>query len=87
MEYQISETCKQLIAQLSLFLEGELDASLCERVEQHLAACPYCRLVVDTMKKTIALYHDAPREEIPHNVRQHLIEVLGLENQTTGEER
>ena len=81
MEYQISATCKKLIAQLSLFLDGELDPSLCELVEQHLATCPYCRVVVATTKKTIALYHDAPCDAIPAEARQHLIEILGLEKE------
>lgn len=87
MAYQITKTCKQLIAQLSRFLDGELDAALCEKVEQHLATCPYCRVVVDTTKKTITLYHDAPREAVSSNVRQHLIEALGLENSNAEEKR
>lgn len=80
MEQVLSETCKQLMAQLSNFLDGELDPSLCEKIEQHLATCPMCPIVVDTTKKTITLYRDAPQHEIPPDVRQHLIEVLGLES-------
>ncbi len=75
---ELSETCKQLMAQLSNFLDGELDPALCEKIEQHLATCPMCPIVVDTIKKTISLYRDAPQQEIPPDVRQHLIEVLGL---------
>ncbi len=76
----LSETCKQLMTQLSSFLDGELDPALCEKIEQHLAVCPTCPIVVDTTKKTISLYHTAPQAEIPDDVRQHLIEVLGLES-------
>lgn len=74
----ISESCKQLIAQLSSFIDGELDPRLCEKIEQHLAMCDNCRTVIDTTRKTIALYRDAPPEKIPREVRQHLIEVLHL---------
>lgn len=81
MEYEISETCKKLIAQLSLFLDDELDPALCVQIDEHLATCPYCRVVVDTTKKTITLFHDAPREDVPAIARQHLIEVLGLEKE------
>lgn len=81
MEYEISETCKKLIAQLSLFLDNELDPALCVQLEEHLAICPYCRVVVDTTKKTLTLFHDAPRESVPAIARQHLIEVLGLEKE------
>jgi anti-sigma factor RsiW len=79
MEYQITETCKQLIAQLSRFIDGELDPALCAKIEQHLATCPYCRIVVDTTQKTIALYHAEPDAELPARVRAHLIEILNLE--------
>ncbi len=82
MEQVLSETCKQLMAQLSNFLDGELDPALCEKIERHLATCPMCSIVVDTTKKTITLYRDAPQQEIPTEVRQHLIQALGLENQT-----
>jgi len=82
VKYTISETCQELIARLASFLDGELDPALCEKVEQHLATCPYCRIVVDTTKKTVALYHDAPRETLPADVRQHLIAVLGLEKES-----
>ena len=75
---ELSETCKQLMAQLSSFLDGELDPAVCEKIEQHLATCPLCPIVVDTTKKTIKLYHDAPQPEIPLQVRQHLMQVLGL---------
>jgi anti-sigma factor RsiW len=82
MEQVLSETCQQLIAQLSSFLDGDLDPALCEKIELHLATCPVCPVVVDTTKKTIALYHDAPLPPLPPTVRQHLIAALGLENQT-----
>ncbi len=81
MKPELSETCKQLIAQLSSFLDGELDPVLCQKIEQHLATCPNCSMVVDTTKKTITLYRDAPPEEIPLDVREHLIQVLNLKNQ------
>ncbi len=79
MEQALSETCKQLMAQLSSFLDDELDPAICEKIEQHLATCPMCPIVVDTTKKTIKLYHNAPPQEIPSDVRQHLMDALGLE--------
>jgi len=80
---QITETCKQLIALLTDFLEGELDAARCHQIEAHLATCPYCHAVVDTTLKTLALYHGAPREPMPEQVKQHLVEVLGLAKNST----
>lgn len=79
METVLTETCKQIIDQLSGFLDGELDPALCEKIQAHLAVCPMCPIVVDTTQKTITLYRDASQQPMPDNVRAHLIEVLGLE--------
>jgi anti-sigma factor RsiW len=77
MQHEISEPCKELIAQLSSFLDGELDAALCEQVKQHLATCLYCHTIADTTQKTIQLYHSS-RLTVPREVHAHLIEALGL---------
>lgn len=48
--------CKALLAQLSEYLDGELEAKLCDELEQHLAGCDDCRVLADTTRKTLALY-------------------------------
>jgi len=78
MQSQISATCQALIAQLSGFLDGELDAALCEKIERHLATCYSCRVVADTLRKTIALYRGT-RVAVPHEVHAQLIRAVGLE--------
>ncbi len=78
MQVPLSKTCQELIAQLSDFLDGELDAALCEKIERHLATCDACRVATDTLRKTIALYHDR-RVAVPREVHAHLIQALGLE--------
>ena len=78
MQPQISTTCRALIAQLSGLLDGELDAALCDKIERHLAMCHSCRVVADTLRKTIALYRGT-RVAVPREVHAHLIQVLGLE--------
>ena len=78
MQPQISTTCRALIAQLSGFLDGELDAALCEKIERHLATCHSCHVVADTLRKTIALYRGT-RVAVPREVHAHLIQAVGLE--------
>ena len=41
---------------LSEFIDGELQAELCAELEQHLEGCDNCRIVVNTLRKTIELY-------------------------------
>ncbi len=74
-----SETCKALKAQLSEFIDGELDDAMCQEIEQHIEGCENCRVVVDTLRKTILLYRDAPAETVPPQVHARLVKVLDLE--------
>lgn len=76
---QVSETCKHLKSQLSGYIDGELDESICQEIEKHLAGCDKCRVVVDTLKKTVILYREAPEESVPPTVHSRLVKVLELE--------
>jgi predicted anti-sigma-YlaC factor YlaD len=73
-----SETCQELIARLSEFLDGELDPVLCEGIERHLATCAYCRTMVNTTRQTLRLYRMA-RASVPRSVHAHLVQALGSE--------
>lgn len=68
--------CHEVMEQLSSYLEGELDVSLRQAIENHLKGCRNCRLIVDTTRKTIQIYCDGRLFELPHEVRQRLHEVL-----------
>jgi RNA polymerase sigma-70 factor (ECF subfamily) len=59
-------------------MDGELEASLCAEIEAHLAGCPDCRVMVDTVEKVIRLYRaEAPRA-LPADVEDRLYSVLKL---------
>lgn len=49
-------TCEDLVRYLSDYLEQELDDTLTQAAEEHLATCDNCRVVLDTTRKTIHLY-------------------------------
>ncbi|GEM_PF-275965 len=62
------------LEQLSDFIDGELAPELCAELEQHMAECTNCRIVVDTLRKTISLYHTlgASQTELPADVEERL---------------
>lgn len=70
--------CRKLLDQLSDYLDGELEAALCARLESHLAECPDCRVMVDTTRKTITLYRSQAPSELPADVAERLYKVLKL---------
>lgn len=72
--------CEELLTQLSDYIDGELEESLCTELEAHLAQCQDCRLMVDTMRKTITLYRDHSQVGLPETVRQRLYTILKLKD-------
>jgi len=55
---------KKVVANVSNFIDGELDPGTQAELKKHIKACPRCRIYVDTLKKTIVLYQvkDCPQE-------------------------
>jgi RNA polymerase sigma-70 factor (ECF subfamily) len=45
--------CRELFRELSDYLDGELDASLCRELEEHLADCQSCRAFVKSLEQTV----------------------------------
>jgi anti-sigma factor RsiW len=71
-------SCRELLGQLCEYVDGELEASLCTKLEAHLAECANCRVMVDTVRKTITLYHAQATSELPSAVEERLYRVLKL---------
>ncbi len=75
----MNTTCQELKAQLSDYIDGELDPGVCAEIERHMAGCDNCRIVVDTLRKTILLYRDYGAPPMPTGAHERLIHVLGLD--------
>ncbi len=73
--------CKALLGSLCDYLDGTLGSELCQEIDKHIAECNDCRIVVDTLNKTISLYQRSSEEtEMPGAVRERLFRVLNLED-------
>lgn len=70
--------CREMLDQLSDFIDGELETALCAELETHLADCPDCRVMVDTMRRTIVLYRSQAPADLPAAVKDRLYRVLKL---------
>lgn len=79
--------CHDLLSSLSEYVDGELRADLCLEIERHLRDCNKCRVVVNTLKKTVELYHDsADGSSMPDEVRKRLFVRLELKDFISKEE-
>jgi len=78
-EHEHSPQCQKLLGNLSEFIDGELQAKLCAELEQHLQGCDNCRIVVNTLRKTIELYRQTNEyTELPVQIRERLYSKLNL---------
>lgn len=73
--------CRQLLGSLSDYIDGEASRELCREIEEHIAGCPNCRVVVDTLRRTISLYRsNSEQAGLPEEVRERLFKVLKLDD-------
>ncbi len=73
--------CRDLLNQLSDYIDGELAEPFCAELERHLTGCPDCQVVVDTTRKTVTLYRHYGQAELPAGVAERLwqaVEQAGL---------
>jgi anti-sigma factor RsiW len=71
--------CKEVLDKLSEYVDDEARDELCRAIEEHLALCRGCRIEVDTIRKTILLYHDDGPAEMPVRVSAALESALDRE--------
>jgi anti-sigma factor (TIGR02949 family) len=81
MKHEHTMKCQDILQSLSEYIDGELEARLCSEIEAHIASCPDCKIVVDTLKKTIRLYQISGREiQVPEDVQKRLYSRLNLDD-------
>ena len=70
-------SCKAMFAELSDYLDEQLDNSLCEELERHVAGCEPCQAFIASLKATIEQCRnwgsDCPPREAA-KLRQELVE-------------
>jgi RNA polymerase sigma-70 factor (ECF subfamily) len=54
--------CKELFAELSNYLDDQLDDSLCEELEKHIGGCGPCQVFLASLEATIEQCRKAPAE-------------------------
>jgi anti-sigma factor RsiW len=63
-------TCKEILANISGYLDGELDATACHAIEQHCQGCASCATLVNGLRETVGLCRQAASTPLPDAVRQ-----------------
>ncbi len=74
--------CKEMFAELSNYLDNELDDSLCEELEKHIGGCEPCKAFLSSLEKSIQQCRTAPNESPDPRVAARLRRDLLAEYQS-----
>ena len=71
-----SETCPDIVALFSRYVEGDIGAEECAAMERHVADCKQCSVACDSLKRTLALCRAEPHGEVPPDVQARVRRAL-----------
>lgn len=63
-------TCKDVLANISGYLDGELETTACDAIERHCLECASCADLVKGLRQTLGLCRQAATAPLPEAVRQ-----------------
>jgi anti-sigma factor RsiW len=69
MKADSRERCRELIEQLSRYVDGELTGAARRSMTLHLQRCPCCRSLEESLRHTIEICQKAGRTRPPRDVR------------------
>ena len=72
----MARNCRDYISDLNTYIDGEIDPELCAEIEKHLGQCQNCRIMVDTMRKTVILCREGKAEPLPSLLEEKLSRML-----------
>ncbi len=80
MVHEEHTECRYLLGSLSDYIDATLEDELCAVIEHHLAECERCRVVVDTLRKTVSIVHTTNSDPtMPDDVHERLLKRLDLD--------
>ncbi len=68
--------CEDLLRMLNDYVDQDIDPGICTDFEVHLKGCNPCKVVVDTIRKTIRLYKNDEVYEVPIEFHDRLHQTL-----------
>lgn len=72
----MGKNCREFIHALSDFVDGEAAPDLCREIERHVGQCENCRIMVDTLQKTVRLCCEGKERRLPESLEKKLGDLL-----------
>ena len=82
-----SRHCKQIFANLSDYLDGTLDDTLCEELERHMGRCKPCEAFLASLRNTIEQTHSLPSQRPDPRAAARVRDRLSRQLQTSATDK
>ncbi len=69
MKRHDGEHCRELLEQLSLYIDGDLNARERRSIMAHLRRCPCCEDFAESLRRTVLVCQQAGQRQLPRDVR------------------
>lgn len=71
--------CSAMLGNLSDYIDGNLQDEICAQIEEHMKTCDNCRVVVNTLRKTVELYEHCNVDiELSGDIKERLFAKLEI---------
>jgi predicted anti-sigma-YlaC factor YlaD len=70
--------CKHVYLYICDNLDAEMNSPRCRKIRKHLATCPDCSALLDSVKKTVSLYRSVPSPDVPSSAHKRLVKTINL---------
>ena len=64
--------CKAVIREISNYIDGELEATIKQELERHLAHCEDCTMILDQTRNSIEILCDSEPIPLPADLHSRL---------------
>jgi hypothetical protein len=68
--------CKELLQGMNEYVDGDWQSAVCRALQEHLAQCNPCQIVIDNIRQTITLYRAGEVVPLPARLHEQLSEIL-----------
>jgi anti-sigma factor RsiW len=69
MSHDARDRCRELLEQLSAYVDGDLSAQDQRTLRRHLRDCPCCQAMADSLQQTVDACRKAKSARLPADVR------------------
>ena len=73
MTAALSAECRRILTSVSAYLDGDLEAGVCESIETHCRDCVGCAEVIAGLRETAGLCRRAGAMPVPEAVRRRAL--------------